>query len=806
MEKNLFNLIIFLPIYIFLFDIIHCQNQLSHCKNGTRIFISDKNETQTFSCVDCPEGEYTLYNENENKLKCEKCPKGSSNYKNDIIINNFLSDDLLAKYSFSSFCSIQNEICPEWTRNYFSIKVNYIKKLSYKSSFILKQYFMNDGELIIKYINYNGDIDKVFNIYINGKLSFTDDSYNNVLKTKYLEVKKGENIFNFEYLVNEELTQLNENINIDEAFIEIFQISMKNAEISALNCEKYDLIEKLSDNILDNCEFDVSKCNVNTDYCTYRFYSEVKNDYCIKQFDSFYQEIEYKKINNAKCIELSNPSSQNLLCEHCSLGQYSIFENSTKSCGYCENEKYNSKEINDEIICDEICDGGNKDLSKIKYINNFDDPSNYESEIEIEQAIGYIIINYSRQNEKANTIFYIELDNTTLKYIDPNEETSYNDYYSFSIPLVFGKHSINLKGSNLKLNKIIIKRAKEGGNYKCNDKVKIIEEKKCEEEDQYYSILEKKCLNCPLGTIIDKNKKCQIYNQFINDKYTFDNNIINLNIFSDSYELDIQETKYYLNINPTSPLIYSSKSDKVEILGKELKNIKIVKGINDRGFILSFISEKNKVFIYIKCSPDSSEDIKTQIILKNIEITEEDNNYFFIIESNTSCPYCLTSEVNFEYENNTECVGGFKKANVIIKNTSICVIKSFNEMENIKLQNDTDILLNNKTKDKEEQMILKNFEISETIPINYEKEDDEIIYDYEKNVKCDNSDSSDSSKKVTVALIILLIFVALIIMGLGGVVIWKIIDNKNKNNNIDENKKIVPNEKMNELSIISSNN
>jgi hypothetical protein len=37
---------------------------------------------------------------------------------------------------------------------------------------------MNNGEIIIKYINYNGGIDRVLNIYINGKLSFVDDSNN----------------------------------------------------------------------------------------------------------------------------------------------------------------------------------------------------------------------------------------------------------------------------------------------------------------------------------------------------------------------------------------------------------------------------------------------------------------------------------------------------------------------------------------------------------------------------------------------------------------------------------------------------
>ena len=78
--------------------------------------------------------------------------------------------------------------------------------------------------------------------------------------------------------------------------------------------------------------------------------------------------------------------------------------------------------------------------------------------------------------------------------------------------------------SNLKLIKIIIKGSSEGGNYKCVNKINIKEEIKCENNNNYYSSLQNKCLNCPLGTIIDKNHNCKIYNQFINDKYTFDIN------------------------------------------------------------------------------------------------------------------------------------------------------------------------------------------------------------------------------------------------------------------------------------------
>ena len=781
--------------------IITSQYTLNHCENGNREIILNNETYLSLPCIDCPEGEYTYYNEKIKSFKCEKCKEGSSNYKNDILINNFLKDDLLSKYSYESFCYAKNDLCPKWTKNYFSIKVNYIESLSYKSFFSIKQYFMNNGELIIKYINYNGGIDKLFNVYVNGKLSFTDDTNNNILNIKYIEVKKGENIFTFEYLVNEEIRQS------IGGFVEIFEIILKNAEISALNCEKYDLIEKLNDNILNRCEYNVSKCNLNEDYCTYRFYSEVKNDYCIKQFDSFYQEIEYKKIQNANCMEISIPPSQNSLCEYCSYGQYSNIINGTnKECKYCQNYYYNSKEINEEYSCKEICETENKQLIKILYINNFDNPSNYNIDnIEITQPIGYIVINYEKFNEKINTIFYIEIVSvSTLKLIDPNNNEINLNYYSFSIPIVYGKHSLKIKGSNLKLNKIIIKGSSEGGNYKCIDKINITEEIKCGNNDEYYSLLQNKCMNCPLGTIIDKNKKCGIYTQFINDIYTLDNNEINLNFFSNIYELDNEDIKYYLNINPTNPLIYlknntsNNINDKPKIIGKELKNIKTVKGINERGIILTFISEKDNSYVYMKCNPYLSEIHNFELYLKNISIENEGKenitNYYFIIESNSSCPYCLTSEVNFE-SSDSKCINGKKKENVLIKNNSLCVIKSFENEEKLKLKDNKNILLNINTTDSEGLKIIKNFEINEEIPIKYEHKDDNIIISYEKEIECENKDD----KKLFIIFFILFFFVILIVLGLIGVVIWKIIDNKNK-----KNRDINSGERITELSVITS--
>ena len=90
-------------------------------------------------------------------------------------------------------------------------------------------------------------------------------------------------------------------------------------------------------------------------------------------------------------------------------------------------------------------------------------------------------------------------------------------------------------------------------------------------------------------------------------------------------------------------------------------------------------------------------------------------------------------------------------------------------------------------------MILKYFEINEKIPIKYWKDKDEIIVDFEKEIKCE-----EDNHKLFIAIIILTCFIILIILGLGGVVIWKIIDNRRNGSH-----EINTGEKVTELSVIS---
>ena len=93
-------------------------------------------------------------------------------------------------------------------------------------------------------------------------------------------------------------------------------------------------------------------------------------------------------------------------------------------------------------------------------------------------------------------------------------------------------------------------------------------------------------------------------------------------------------------------------------------------------------------------------------------------------------------------------------------------------------------------------MILKNFEITEEIPINYENKNDELITDYQLYLKC----KVDISHRIFIVGIILLCFGIIIIGGLVAATIWKIIDNKNK-----KNRRLQKNKIETELGAIHSN-
>ena len=797
------SFILIITLFSKFFSLSHSEIEISSCENNTRKITLENGTINELPCIICPIGQYTTFSENEDSLNCSVCESGTSNFGQNIIINSF-SKKILSRYDYTSFSECQDDnnnkiICPEWKINPLSLKVDYNKDIiKSKSILSIKQYYMNEGELIIKYINYNGGIYKYFNIYINNFLIYKDDSDHSIIKSKTFPINKGENIIKFEYITDNNLSS-DTTIYDDISYIEIFEIKMINAETSSLDCNKYDSLEILKDTIHDNCDYYVNKCS-NDITCTYRFYSENKSEYC--NYLEGIETIIYNKIDEAVCTELIKPSNIEVECEHCTYGQQ-LFKNTEKEskCIYCNDTCYNSKIINDEETCDEISDIENKFINKIFYITSFDDPSQIINEtININLFLGYIEIKYEKFNEKNDTNVFVEINDLnlniskTIELINPEEENIYQDYYNFNIPIEKGNYSISIKGKNFKLKKISIRGSDKGGNYKCVNKLNINDEIICPEEDEYYSKINDNCTKCPKGSTIDYNKHCFFIEQFINDKYIFDNNkLINSNIFSSSYYLIYQEKEFFLDINPPFPLLYFINKNKVAtIIGKELYKVKLVKGINNRGIILSFISNNNNEEyisnIFIKCKINIKEEEKN-IIFKGEYKEENIHYYFFTLQSNTSCPYCLVSEVDII--NETKCVHKQKTVNVTKKEESLCVIKPYDNSTSSKLINDNSVLLDYNSND--DQILISNFQINENVPINYEKDDDMIITSYTNlNISCKYKRKPISQMGTGIK--ILLIFAGVLLLFVIGIIIWKIIDIK---------KNIIPerlNESLTELS------
>ena len=359
-------------------------------------------------------------------------------------------------------------MCPDWKINPLSLRIDFNENtIKSKSFFTVNPYFMNDGKLIIKYINYNGGIDKYFNIYINNNMVYKDDSEHSILKIKHFNIKKGKNEIKFEYIIDNNLSS-KKNIYDDNSYLEIFEIQMINAETSSLKCDKYEALSQLKNSIHNNCEYYVDKCSYD-DYCTFRFYSEQKSEFC--NLTAGIQTIKFNKIEGAICEELISPPDKEVGCEHCSYGQFLIKNEDNKGkCEYCSESNYNNKIINDEESCDELCDleNENKLINKIFYIESFEDPSQIIlGEINITSYLGYLEVKYEKFNEKENTNMFVEINNNkTIELINPEEEDNDDNNYKFNIPIEKGTYNITIKGKNLK--KIVQKKMNIIQKYKKN--------------------------------------------------------------------------------------------------------------------------------------------------------------------------------------------------------------------------------------------------------------------------------------------------------------------------------------------------
>ena len=790
---NNFNIIVFSIILSF----IYSEIEYYQCENGKRKIKLEDETIKEYLCITCPEGQYTTYNNTEaTHFICQNCTEGTSNYGQNIIIDSF-SKKLLSRYNFksSSECSYignNDELCPEWIINPLFLRVDYKETLiNLKTYFTINQYYMNEGELIIKYINYNGGIDKYFNIYINNKLLYKDDSDHSIIKVKKFNINKGRNILKFEYIVDSNLASKGNKYD-DNSYLEIFEIQMINAEMSSLECQKYDPLNSLKETIHNNCEYYIEKCS-NDIICTFRFYTEERDKFCNYLEGS--QNIKYNKITQGVCKEIIPPSKDEVECEHCTLGQYlSLSEKGDESkCLYCNGNSYNNEKVHDEVSCDKVCDvtiNNNKQINKILYITSFEDHSEYSiNEININVIIGYIEVNYVKFNEKDNCNIFIEINslngdaNKTIELINPDENNYLLDYYIFNIPIPKGEYNITIKGKNLKLNKISIIGTQEGGNYKCVDKLNTEEEETCPNEDEHYFPI-KKCSKCINGSIIDLNKECIFIEQFIDNKFILENNLLYNKILSSSFEYLSDKEEYFLNLNPTNPLIYYiNKTDNTGavIIGKELYKVRIVKGIHNRGIILSYLSVDNNLNyitnVFLKCSNTTNMKDGEKILL-NKKVVHNDTIYlFFIFQTNYTCPYCLDSEITYKVDN-SKCINNQQLVNITIKEDSLCVIKPYDNSTDSKLINDSNILLNINSSEEEDKLIFDNYNIDEDIPINYEKDDDEIYTSYQKNITCEYK--RRSILEMGTGIFILIIIACAFGLILIGVIIWKCIDNAKK--------------------------
>ena len=736
-----------LKYLILLLLIISSKSEIEYgpCIDNKRKVILENGTVLSLECKKCEKDFYTEYKDGE--LICQECPEDSFNYGNDTLIDYF-SKKILSRHSlsFNTDCDKEDKsLCPKWMVNILSIKLENIKD-NIDSKSILKwyQYYMEDGKLRIKYINYNGDLNKYLNIYINNKLVYKDDTRHSKVKTKEFTIKKGNNEIEIRYIVDKNIPQNNKDI---ESFFEIYEIEMIKAETSSLECQKYAEIDILQNSLMNNCSYYVKKCSEN-DFCTFRFYVEESGG---NNYKDGTQTISYNKINESVCNESFSPIPFDIDVEQCSYGQYRniIESNNTYTCGQCNGNNYNDKIINYKTSCPEQCDTNEKDLKKILYINNFKDQSEHEMNINIIDIIGHIEIDYKKYNLREDTIIFFEIEekekNTkkTIQLINPNIKTGINDgNFLFKIPLKKGEYFFKIKGKNLKMKYIKVINGNEGGNYLCTNKLNPEDEVLCN-EDEYYSRNHKNCSACPAGTFISENSKCVFTEEIISNKFILENTMLfETGLFDSEYIVDKDDsTQYHLRLSPTFPLIYSTTSGgDSKIIGSEFNKIKLVRGKRNRGIILSYIHKDNEfnytTYLYIQCNKTYFEDLK----YKNESEKEKDKYIYFTIQSNISCPYCLESDIR-EVSVEGKCRDNKTEAfNIKIKDDSECVIKPYNnnsESSKTIIDKNSEVLLSSNSPSKEDEILILHFNITENVTIPYfDDEYGEIVTVTQRDKPC----------------------------------------------------------------------
>ena len=785
----------FLKYLIVTITIILSKSEIEYgtCIDNERIITLENGTALSFGCDICGENQYLFYSLENEKLECVPCPTNSYSMGGDIVINTF-PKKYLKRYSllFDINCgSDDKNLCPKWENYVLSLKVENIKEnVDSKSILKINQYYYQDGKFSIKYLNYNGDFNKYVHIYINKVLVYKDDTRHSKIKTKEFEIKQGHNEIEIIYVVDKNLLN-KDNIDI-ESFFEIYEIKMEKADTASFECQKFDPIEDLKDSLMNNCDYYIDKCT-SDDICTFRFYTENSNG---NNIDGT-QIISYSKIEGGVCHELVTPSNNEIEADQCSYGQFRKFKENSESiyvCDNCVENKYNDKVINYDYSCEGECDTSNKNLKKIYYVNNFSDQSEYSLDFYISEIIGYIEVNYEKFNIKEDAIIFVEKncedtkENNTYQLINPNIQTDISaEKFLFRIPFEKGHYKFIIKGKNMKLREIKVINGEEGGNYQCVNKL-IPEEVTICENNEYYSPNKKICDECPYGSFIKENSQCIFTEQIINNKFILDNSLILQNdiLYDTKIIQGTDNILYHLFLNPTFPLIYLTKADETsQIIGNEFAKVKLIRGINDRGIILSYIYSDNDLnlnyttYVYLKCNKSEG---KSEFIKE--EENESGKYYYFSIESNISCPYCLESEIE-KVKTDGKCIDNKELFNIVPKDSSECVIKPYDDSKSSKIviDNNDEMILFYNSSNSEDQNLINNYKITEKIPLFNETETDKIVNETQRYEECgiERNKENDSLGAGYIVLIVVasLIFLLAIIF-----VVWRLI--RRKQNEIPE--------------------
>ena len=331
----------------------------------------------------------------------------------------------------------------------------------------------------------------------------------------------------------------------------------------------------------------------------------------------------------------------------------------------------------------------------------------------------------------------------------------------------------------MKLKEIKVIDGEEGGNYQCVNRLIPEKEIICE-NNEYYSPNKKICDKCPYGSFIKENAQCIFTEQIINNKFILDNSFILQNdiLYDTKIIQGADNILYHLFLNPSFPLIYLTKLDSsFQIIGNEFASVKLIRGINDRGIILSYTHKENDLnyttYIYLKCHQSEE---KLEFIKE--EENESGKYFYFIVQSNLSCPYCLESEIE-EAKTDGKCINNKELINIIPKKSSICVIKSYDNSttSNITINENDNMLLFYNSSNSEDQNLINNFKIIEQIPLFSEKDSDKIVTETQRYEECKNDDGNDDDS-LGAGYIVLIVVGSLIVVAVIVFIILRIIKKK----------------------------